>query len=198
MTDPSKKTQAQQREMPEPYEGNRPIPWLVILIVGGVFLWAIGYILFTHQTLPAAYGDRRTAADFQVAAANPDAAIDGAQLYTAQCLACHQATGAGLPGVFPPLAGAEWVTGKPELAIQIVLHGLEGAITVKGTQYQGQMPMFKDKLSDAEVAAVLSHVRSSFGNTASAIDAEQVAKARSATESQTEPWQGEAALASFR
>lgn len=198
MSDPSKKTQAQQREMPEPYEGNRPIPWLVILIVAGVFVWAIGYILFTHQSLPAAYGDRRTAADFQVAAASSDATVDGAQIYTAQCLACHQATGAGLPGVFPPLAGSEWVTDKAELSIQVVLHGLEGEITVKGAKYKGQMPMFKDKLSDAEIAAVLSHIRSSFGNTASPIEAEQVAQARLATESQTEPWQGEDALADFR
>ncbi|NYT65738.1 cytochrome c [Alcaligenaceae bacterium] len=198
MSDPTKKTQAQQREKPEPYEGTRPIPWLVILLVAGIFIWSIAYIWFTHQTLPPEYGDRRTAADFQVAASSQSGIVDGGQIYTAQCLACHQATGAGLAGVFPPLAGSEWVTGKDSLVTQIVLHGLEGEITVEGVKYNGQMPMFKDKLNDAEIAAVISHIRSSFGNTASAVTADHVAEARAATQEQTTPWQGEAALAAYK
>src|SRR3546814_618651 len=140
MSERSKKMEAQQREMPEPYEGNRPVPWLVIIIVSAVFIWAIGYIWTTHQTNPPSYGDRRTAQDFQVAASSSVGAIDGAQIYAAQCVACHQAGGQGLPGVFPPLAGSEWVTGKAALTVQIVLHGVAGELTVKGTQYNGMMP----------------------------------------------------------
>lgn len=198
MSDPSKKTQAQQREMPEPYEGSRPIPWLVILIVAGLFAWAIAYIWLTHQSVPASYGDRRTVADFQVAASDSGGVIDGAQIYTAQCLACHQATGQGLPGVFPPLADSEWVTGNASLAIQIVLHGLEGEITVKGASYNGQMPMFKDKLNDAEIAALLTHIRSSFGNSADAVQPAEVAQARLDSKDQAEPWKGEASLSNYR
>jgi len=197
MSDISKKIDAQRREMPEPYEGNRPIPWLVILIVASIFAWAIGYIAYTHQSNPPAYGDRRSAADF-IAASPAGGALDGAQIYASHCVACHQATGLGLPGVFPPLAASEWVTGPGELAIQIVLHGVSGSLTVGGTTYNGQMPAFKDKLKDEEIAAVLSYVRGSFGNSAGKVDAASVAAGRAATKSQAQPWNGEAELKTLK
>src|SRR3546814_2284433 len=71
-----------------------------------------------------------------------------------------------LPGVFPPLANSEWVNGKASLTVQIVLHGVTGDLTVNGTHYNGHMPTFKDKLDDAQIAAVVSHIRGSFGNAA--------------------------------
>ncbi|MGB6105218.1 MAG: cytochrome c [Pusillimonas sp.] len=198
MSDRSKKIEAQQREMPEPYEGNRPVPWLVILIVSAVFVWAIGYIWITHQTNPPAYGDRRTAQDFNVAAPSAGGAVNGAQIYTAQCVACHQASGQGLPGVFPPLAESEWVTGKAALAVQIVLHGVTGELTVAGTSYNGVMPMFKDKLDDAQIAAVVSYIRSSFGNAADPVDAAAVASERAATADHAQPWNGDAELSAMK
>lgn len=198
MSDVSKKIEAQQREMPEPYEQNRPVPWLVIIIVAGVFLWAIGYIWFTHQTDSPDMGDRRVAADFAVAASSASGAVDGAQIYTAQCLACHQATGAGLPGVFPPLAGSEFVQGKEAVVIQILLHGIDGEVVVKGNTYKGQMPEFGSKLNDAEIAAVLTHVRSSFGNTAGEVTPELVKDQRAATQSRNKPWGGDAELATLK
>lgn len=200
MSEKSEKTEAQQREMPEPTEGGRPVPWIVIGVVAGLFAWAIGYLAMTYQPAPASVGDRRTSADFQVANAGAAAggAIDGGQIYAAQCVACHQATGEGLAGVFPPLAGSEWVTGKAALAVQIVLHGMTGDLTVKGVHYNGAMPTFKDKLDDAEVAAVVNHIRTSFGNSADQIDAEMVKKERAATQAQEQPWNGEAELEAFK
>lgn len=198
MSDQSKKMEAQQREMPEPYEGNRPIPWLVILIVSAVFAWAVGYIGFTHQANPPSYGDRRSAQDFKVAAPSAGGVVDGAQVYAAQCVACHQASGKGLPGVFPPLAGSEWVTGKGALAVQIVLHGVTGELTVAGTAYNGMMPMFKDKLDDAQIAAVVSYIRGSFGNSAEPVDAVTVASERAATADHVQPWNGDAELAGMK
>ncbi|NYT62755.1 cytochrome c [Alcaligenaceae bacterium] len=198
MSDKSKRIQAQQREMPEPYEGNRPVPWLVIIIVGALFASAIAYIWLMYPKYPASYGDHRSAADFQVAAASAGGAVDGTQVYTAHCLACHQATGAGLPGVFPPLASSEWVTGKESLAIQIVLHGITGDLTVGGQHYNGEMPTFKDKLSDAEIAAVVTHIRTSFGNSASKVDAAMVKKERDATASHDKPWNGDAELQAMK
>ena len=62
----------------------------------------------------------------------------GAEVF-ATCTACHQATGLGLPGAFPPLVGSEWVIGKPEVPIAIVLHGMQGEITVKGAKYDQMM-----------------------------------------------------------
>ncbi|MYN14621.1 c-type cytochrome [Pusillimonas sp. TS35] len=198
MSDQSKQTQAQRREMPEPYEGGRPVPKLVLAIVAGLFAWAIGYLYLSYQPNPPSYGDRRTAADFKVAGPAEGGKVDGAQLYTAHCAACHQATGVGLAGVFPPLAKSEWVTGKPETTIQIVLHGISGALTVQGATYNGMMPMFKDKLSDAELAAVVSHIRTSFGNAAGAVDEALVKAQRAATASHDAPWNGDAELSAMK
>lgn len=198
MSDSSKKMEAQRREMPEPWEGNRPVPWLVITVVASLFLWAVGYIWFTHQPNPAAYGDRRTAVDFPLATTEgTQDSVDGGKLYTANCLACHQATGAGLPGVFPPLAGSEWVNGEPAVLVQILLHGVTGELTVDGTSYNGQMPAFGDKFSDAELAALATHIRSEFGNTAEAVSAATVSEQRTAIE-RDQPWQGDADLQGLR
>lgn len=112
---------------------------------------------------------------------------NGADIFT-RCAACHQATGLGMPGAYPPLAGSEWLTNNPEVPIRIVLHGLQGPITVKGTSFNNAMTPFGEQLSDAEIAAVISYERSSFGNHASAITAEQVKAVRAATKSQTGPW----------
>lgn len=106
-----------------------------------------------------------------------NAAADGAALY-ATCSACHQANGAGIPGAFPPLAESEWVNGPVENLIRIQLRGLMGPITVKGVTYNSVMPA-NAALSDEEIAAVLTHVRSNFGNNASAVTAAQVAAHRS-------------------
>ncbi|TAM90065.1 MAG: cytochrome c [Candidimonas sp.] len=198
MSDNSEQTRAQRREMPEPYESNFPAPWYVIVFVAGLFIWAVGYIGMAYRDAPSSLGDHRVAADFVVAKAAPGAAIDGGQIYTSHCLACHQATGQGLPGVFPPLAGSEWVDGKASTTIQIVLHGVEGALTVKGTTYRGQMPTFKDQLDDGQIAAVVSHIRASFGNSAGAVTADEVKAERERTKDHTAPWNGDAELNPFK
>jgi mono/diheme cytochrome c family protein len=113
-------------------------------------------------------------------------------------VACHQATGHGLPGVFPPLAGSEWVTGKESLVVQIVLHGVSGDLTVSGNHYNGQMPTFKDKLGDAEIAAVVSYIRGNFGNTAAKVDAATVKAQRAATAAHSQPWNGDAELQAMK
>jgi len=118
-------------------------------------------------------------------------AADGAQVYAANCVACHQATGAGLPGVFPPLAGSEWALAKDAVPVNIVLQGVTGKLTVKGAAYSGQMPTFKDKLNDGEIAAVLSYVRSNFGNGAGKITADVVKAAREAGKDRSQPWNGD-------
>ncbi|MFC4994206.1 c-type cytochrome [Rubritalea tangerina] len=105
------------------------------------------------------------------------AEADGAKIY-ATCAACHQANGQGLPGAFPPLAESEWVNGPAENLIRIQLRGLMGPITVKGKQYNSVMPP-NAAMSDEDIAAVLTYVRSNFGNKASAVTADQVKALRS-------------------
>lgn len=114
-------------------------------------------------------------------------APNGAELFT-RCAACHQANGQGLPNAYPPLAGSEWLLNNPEVPIRIVLHGLQGPITVKGASFNSAMTPFGDQLSDAEIAAIISYERSSWGNSASPVTAEQVKAVREATKAQTTPW----------
>ncbi len=111
----------------------------------------------------------------------------GLEVY-ATCTACHQATGLGLPGAFPPLAGSEWVTGKPEIPIAIVLHGMQGEITVKGTKYNQMMMPWGTTFNDQEIANVVTYIRSQFGNKAPAVTAPQVAAVRTATKARKTQW----------
>lgn len=103
------------------------------------------------------------------------AAADGKAIYDSKCAACHQATGQGLTGAFPPLAGNKDVTGDPKKAISAVIKGMNGPLTVGGNTYNGAMPAWKGQLSNAEIAAVLTYVRSAWGNKASAVTEKQVA-----------------------
>jgi mono/diheme cytochrome c family protein len=92
---------------------------------------------------------------------------DGARVYAASCVACHQPTGAGVPGAFPPLVKhVPALLGQPtgrEYLIKAVLFGLEGKVRIEGADYQNVMPPW-NALSDGDLAAVLNHVSGSWGN----------------------------------
>lgn len=109
-----------------------------------------------------------------MAAAGGASAAAGEKVYTTNCSSCHQANGKGQPGVFPPLAGNSVVTGPATAVITIVKNGKSGPITVNGTKYNGQMPAWKGTLSDSDIASVVTYIRSSWGNKASAVTAAQV------------------------
>ncbi|MGA2381877.1 MAG: cytochrome c [Gemmatimonadales bacterium] len=141
-------------------------------------------------------GDKASGGAVQTASATPAPAAtvasapDGRQVYQ-RCAVCHQAAGQGVPGTFPPLALSEWATAaSAALPIRVVLHGLQGPVTVKGQKFNGTMPAFGtgQPMNDADVAAVLTYVRSSWGNKAGAVSADSVAKERTATASQSAPW----------
>lgn len=102
------------------------------------------------------------------------AAGNGAKIYNTNCSSCHQANGKGQPGVFPPLAGNPVVTGPADKVIHIVKNGLSGKITINGASYNGQMPAWKGTLSDADIASVVTYIRTSWGNHASPVTASQV------------------------
>ncbi|SDB99922.1 Cytochrome c, mono-and diheme variants [Cupriavidus sp. YR651] len=199
MENPSEKRQAaaaRARENPDPHENRTPMPKVVLGLVVALVAWGAWYIVSAPINEPSALGDRRTMADLRGKPQAAGGAVDGAAVFQGRCVACHQATGQGLPGVFPPLAGSEWVTGKDAKLASIVLRGVTGKLTVKGTAYNGAMPAFADQLSDAEIAAVLTHVRSQWGNTAPAVTAETVAAARAETAAMKAPFDGDVALGS--
>lgn len=107
-------------------------------------------------------------------------ALDGAAIYAANCSACHQITGQGIPGAFPPLDGSAYVTGdNVERMASIMLYGLMGPITVNGVQYNSVMAPLGAALNDEELAAVASYIRSGWSNKAGPVDAAVFAAARS-------------------
>lgn len=96
------------------------------------------------------------------------ALADGKSLFNDNCSACHQVTGKGVKGAFPALAGSPFVQGDPKIVVATVLNGRAG------------MPAFKDDLSDADLSAILTYVRSSWGNRAPGVSPGDVVKARAA------------------
>lgn len=101
--------------------------------------------------------DPATDADAEILA---QADVDGAALYAQHCTACHQPTGAGIPGAFPPVAGhvGDLVAADRAYPAKLLLFGMMGAIEVQGTTYNGVMPGLAAVLSDADVAGILNHV----------------------------------------
>jgi mono/diheme cytochrome c family protein len=114
----------------------------------------------------------------------------GEGVYMQNCVACHQPDGRGLPNVFPPMVGSEWVTGDPEILLRIILNGQQGPVDVAGVTYEGAMPPWAT-LSDEDIAAVASYIRQLDENEAGAVTPDQVATVRAATADRTTPWTAE-------
>jgi nitrite reductase (NO-forming) len=117
---------------------------------------------------------------------------DGQKTYMLVCFACHQPTGLGLPNMFPPLAGSDWVTApKADRIIRNVLHGVMGPLTINGKPFTTPAPMMPPQgaaLSNKQVADVLTYIRNSWGNKASAVTADQVQAVREAEKARTAMW----------
>ncbi|MBV8345074.1 MAG: c-type cytochrome [Candidatus Eremiobacteraeota bacterium] len=104
---------------------------------------------------------------------------DGRAIFVVNCAVCHQPNGQG-GGPYPPLAGNPDVNAVDSAnVIATVLNGRTGPITVNGTQYGGNMPSWRGQLSNAQIAAVLTYVRTAWGNSGPAVSEDQVAAARS-------------------
>ncbi len=170
-----------EREGREPRELPRGLPMLVAALTGAIGGWGATYLWYeAGDGSDALLGDGRSAliASPSDKRASSPPGINGAAIYAARCAACHQSNGAGIAGVFPPLAKSQWVLGESRRLASIVLQGLQGEIEVLGQKYNGVMPAFRDVLSDAELAAVLTHVRSSWGNESPPVDAALVERLR--------------------
>ena len=105
-----------------------------------------------------------------------DQLLYGKRVYEANCQACHQAEGQGIPGAFPPLAGSDFLNADPTRAIDVVLHGLKGPIKVNGQAFDSIMPAMR--LSDEDTANVLTYVLNSWDNQGSVVTPNEVAKRR--------------------
>ncbi|WP_052572694.1 PVC-type heme-binding CxxCH protein [Haloferula sp. BvORR071] len=128
-----------------------------------------------------------TAASKKKFAPDPEVHKRGGEIYGMTCVACHQPTGAGLEGAFPPLDGSDWATGDPSLPIRIVTGGLQGPVKVLGHDFNGVMPAHTD-LDDQKVADVLTYVRQSWSNDAAAVTPAQVKEVRDKHKDRSAPW----------
>ncbi len=105
----------------------------------------------------------------------------GMVLYNGTCSVCHQQNGGGLDGVFPPLANSDYLVAEKRRAVEIVLNGLSGPITVNGVTYSSVMPPMS-QLNDDEIANILTFALNSWGNGGGVVSSDEVAKIRAATE----------------
>ena len=168
-----------QKQKPEKTDGYSMLPLVLLgLMCCAVFFGSIYLAHFSLRFDPLVYSEH---ANREKPGAVKVAALSRAQLgkrvYDTTCIACHQANGLGVPGQYPPLAGSEWVTGSEERIIRIVLHGLNGPITVEGKEYNNVMAPL-GSLKDDQIANVISYVRASWGNAAPEVSPETVAKVR--------------------
>jgi len=150
---------------------------MFVLILAAMLLQACGQGGGGNQPAPAAANDTAVH-DAEVASgAMGDVMARGETVYLANCAACHQPTGLGLAGAFPPLANSDYLLGDRQQVMQAALFGLSGPVTVNGVDYNGVMPS-QGFLTDDQLADALTYVFGSWGNTGSAVSTEEVTALR--------------------
>lgn len=125
------------------------------------------------------------------AAAVVDPKVVGKRVFNQNCAVCHQNTGLGVAGQFPPLAGSEWVIGGDWVGdnhiVKVLLFGMQGVVQVKGGSYNNAMPAW-NQLKDEQISAVLTYIRSEWGNNAAPITTEYVKSVREKIGKRSDPW----------
>jgi len=179
----------------EPTVENAPAPvWLFVLLMLLVY-WGMLQLDRTaggfSNLVYGPYQSYKELAELQPKSGPEMLIAKGEALYGIVCIACHQPTGLGSPGQYPPLAGSEWAQGPANRVIRIPLHGLSGPIQVKGQTWNAAMPAFGTMPpldSDENLAAVLTYVRQAWGNQGDPITPEQVKAIRAETASRSSQW----------
>ncbi|MGJ8634985.1 MAG: PA14 domain-containing protein [Luteolibacter sp.] len=116
-------------------------------------------------------------------------AQDGGQLYQLYCSACHGEDGKGAnDGIFPPLAGSDWLQGNPKRAVSVILKGLEGPVEVSGKPYNLAMPPHGASMNDRNIRAIFNYISSSWGNSGEKIAADLVSVTRAEHAERKKPW----------
>lgn len=167
----------------------RLLPIGILFTLSGLILFSGTYLnRYTGHYSALIFDENAKPTSGEAAMPKLDPVVMGKSAYTSVCITCHQQTGSGVPGVYPPLAASEWVNGPSARVIHIVLYGLKGNITVEGKTFNAAaMPVFGQvsgsayNWSDEKIAAVLTYVRQEWGNKAAAVTADEVAAVRKVT-----------------
>jgi len=169
---------------PEDGAHYKMLPLALLFVFSGLIFYAGTYLNhFSGHYDPAIFNENAHPSSGAAASVKIDPMVLGKKNFELVCATCHQVNGQGVPGVYPPLAGSEWVNGSEERVIRIVIYGLKGEVAVEGKTYSSAaMPVIGKvtgsgyNWSDDKIAAVLTYVRASFGNKAPAITAAKVAE----------------------
>lgn len=179
------------REKEEPTENFSPMPLFLVAVFMVLAFWAGIYIVhYSGDFGPFHYDETAKAG---AATADGPREVDmmalGARIYNQNCVACHQSNGRGLPNVYPPLVNSDWVKDDPHRLVNVILAGLAGPVTVNGKDYNNAMTAF-GRLSDQQIAAVLTYIRTSpdYENDAPKVSEEMVAEVRAEYGERSDPW----------
>ena len=176
--------------------GSVPMPLWLMVLCGVAIFWAgtsfsggFGASYFSLDNYSVHPGGGVGSSHGPSSSAEPELSIteQGKIYFNQTCAACHQATGQGAPGQYPPLAGSEFVNGGSRRLGMILLKGLSGPVTVENKPFNGAMPTWA-ALTDKKIAAILTYVRSDWGNHGGPITPEQIADARKEFAAHTDAW----------
>ena len=163
---------------------HEPMPvWLYLICGVALFLAGssfTGFQIFGQGLMDQGPGGPVLAGASSSAAEAPATPLEiGKKLYGGNCANCHQGSGEGQPGQYPPLVGSEYVLGSKERLAAIMLAGLSGTVTVKGSTFSTQvMPGWAGVFTDEKLAAIMTYLRATWGNTANAVSPDEVSAAR--------------------
>jgi mono/diheme cytochrome c family protein len=197
--DSLKATAAAKRENAEPVEGNQVLPPWLLLIFAGIICFAGVYFGIYHggfdgsvynesESTPELLSSKKAGSAGMVQAAVELSLVEQGKAIYSNCQPCHQASGLGVAGQFPPLVATDYVIGSEKRLVSILLKGLGGPITVGGATYNGAMPAWEKALSDKKIAAVASYVRATWGNSAPEISEAKVAALKKQLADRSAPW----------
>ena len=206
-SDITKAHAAIRREHTEPQVGTVPAPlWLIgisfVAVLGaGIYLGMFsggfrGDVFNEREGLGIVETKTGAGAGGAVAAAESPRDL-GKKVFSLNCASCHQASGLGVPGQYPPLAKSDWVLGSPKRLAMILLKGLQGPVDVAGQHFPGAqaMPAWGTNLSDKKISQVLTYIRSEWGNNAPEVTEAQIAAARKEFANRSESWGAQDLLA---
>lgn len=177
----------------------RLLPIGILFTLSGLILFAGTYLnRYTGHYSPQIFNETAKPAAAGAAMAKLDPVAVGKGAFKQVCITCHQESGLGMPGIYPPLAGSEWVNGSADRVVRIVVYGLKGEVHVAGKSFTaaampvfGQVPGSAYNWSDEKIADVLTYVRQDWGNKAAPITAEQVAAVRASVGTRKEMTEAE-------
>jgi mono/diheme cytochrome c family protein len=168
----------------EPTASRSTVPiWIILLTLVLLFLGAVYFDRHSgwfDKQVYAPYTSAGQLASFQPKSGAASMAAHGRMVYETACGVCHGSDGLGKPGQAPPLAGSEWVVNDVMSLARVPLAGLNGAIKVAGQEWNLSMAPMGAGLSDADLAAVLTYIRGSWGNKSGAVSVDEMKAVRAA------------------